>query len=159
MQILQCVAMNVTLIYALLAYSSIKQRDFSGVYVGDTSLSCTCVYKAACPRWCSRDLGLFMCGLLSALSLPTSLPGVFHSCLSWPSTLMYRTLPIPLVMIPFGVIAQQYKIVEKANTCSCWWKTLRLQHHFSFHELGVCPSMEMFFHMRKLALKMTKWDT
>ena len=25
--------MNVTLIYALLAYSSIKQRDFSGVYV------------------------------------------------------------------------------------------------------------------------------
>ncbi|CAI8021527.1 hypothetical protein GBAR_LOCUS12752, partial [Geodia barretti] len=30
---LQCVAMNVTLIYALLAYFSIKQRDFSSVYV------------------------------------------------------------------------------------------------------------------------------
>ena len=33
-QILQCVAMNVTLLYSLLAYSSIKQKDFSGVYVG-----------------------------------------------------------------------------------------------------------------------------
>ena len=32
-QILQCVAMNLTLLYALLAYSSIKQKDFSGVYV------------------------------------------------------------------------------------------------------------------------------
>ena len=32
-QILQCVTMNLTLLYALLAYSSIKQRDFSGVYV------------------------------------------------------------------------------------------------------------------------------
>jgi hypothetical protein len=31
--IFQCVAMNVTLIYALLAYSSIKQRDFTGVYM------------------------------------------------------------------------------------------------------------------------------
>ena len=39
MQILQCVAMNVTLIYSLLAYSSIKQRDFSGVYV-----SLQCIY-------------------------------------------------------------------------------------------------------------------
>ena len=32
-QILQCVAMNLTLIYSLLAYSSIRQRDFSGLYV------------------------------------------------------------------------------------------------------------------------------
>ena len=32
-QILQCVAMNVTLIYALLVYSSIKQKDNRGVYV------------------------------------------------------------------------------------------------------------------------------
>jgi hypothetical protein len=30
--ILQCVSMNVTLIYALLAYSSIRQKDFSGAY-------------------------------------------------------------------------------------------------------------------------------
>jgi hypothetical protein len=30
---LQCVAMNVTLIYALLAYFSIRQKDFSGVYM------------------------------------------------------------------------------------------------------------------------------
>ena len=33
-----------------------------------------------------------------------------------------RILPVPLTMIPFGVIAQQYKIVEKANNCSCWYK-------------------------------------
>ena len=131
--------MNVTLIYALLAYSSIKQRDFSGVYVGDTSLSCTCVYNTACSRWCSRDLCLFMCGLLSALSLPTSLPGVFHSCLLWPSTLMCRTLPIPLVMVPFGVIAQQYKIVDKANTCSCWWKILYLNISFLLYLFRCLP--------------------
>ena len=31
-----------------------------------------------------------------------------------------RVLPVPLIMIPFGVIAQQYKIVEKADSCSCW---------------------------------------
>ena len=24
-------------------------------------------------------------------------------------------------MIPFGVIAQQYKIVDRANSCSCWY--------------------------------------
>ena len=33
LQILECVAINLTLIYAMLAYSSIKQRDFSTVYV------------------------------------------------------------------------------------------------------------------------------
>ena len=32
-QILQCVAMNVTLIYALLAYYSIKQKSVNGFYV------------------------------------------------------------------------------------------------------------------------------
>ena len=39
LQILQCVTMNLTLLYALLAYSSIKQRDFSGVYVSPNVLS------------------------------------------------------------------------------------------------------------------------
>ena len=34
--------MNVTLIYSLLAYSSIKQRDFSGVYVS-LSLDTVCL--------------------------------------------------------------------------------------------------------------------
>ena len=81
-QTLQCVAMNVTLIYALLAYSSIKQRDFSGVYVGHFHAHNYDTFIILCPRRCSRDLCLFMCGPLSALSLPTSLPGLFHSCLS-----------------------------------------------------------------------------
>ena len=40
-QVLQCVAMNVTLIYSLLAYSSIRQRDFSGVYVSLSSVYIT----------------------------------------------------------------------------------------------------------------------
>ena len=33
LQILECVAVNLTLVYALLAYSEIKQKDFSSVYV------------------------------------------------------------------------------------------------------------------------------
>ena len=32
-QILECVAVNLTLVYALLAYSGIKKKDFSNVYV------------------------------------------------------------------------------------------------------------------------------
>ena len=32
-----------------------------------------------------------------------------------------RTLPIILIMIPFGVISQYYKIVDQANNCSCWY--------------------------------------
>ena len=44
-QILQCVAMNLTLIYALLAYSSIKQRDFTrGVYVSYI-IVCVCIHN------------------------------------------------------------------------------------------------------------------
>ena len=39
-------------------------------------------------------------------------------------TTVYRTLPIPLIMIPFGVIAQQYKIVDKASDCTCWLVTI-----------------------------------
>ena len=35
--------MNVTLIYALLAYSSIKQRDFGGVYVRHSTIIGSCV--------------------------------------------------------------------------------------------------------------------
>ena len=75
--------MNVTLIYALLAYSSIKQRDFSGFYVRTNHLRVyfdideNFHFVGSLPRWCSRDLGQFMYGLLSALSLPTPLPGVF----------------------------------------------------------------------------------
>ncbi len=33
MQILECVAVNLTILYALLAYSNIKQKDFNNVYV------------------------------------------------------------------------------------------------------------------------------
>ena len=96
-QILQCVAMNVTLIYSLLAYSSIKQRHFSGVYV---SLQCIEVYShrifftllkfilatvsfSVCLvcRWSSRDQHQSMSGLLSVPSLPTLLPGTqLHLC-------------------------------------------------------------------------------
>ena len=37
--------MNLTLLYALLAYSSIKQRDFSGVYVSYIVIqTCTLLY-------------------------------------------------------------------------------------------------------------------
>ncbi|CAI8022129.1 hypothetical protein GBAR_LOCUS13015 [Geodia barretti] len=85
--IFQCVAMNVTLIYALLAYSSIKQRDFSGVYMLRERAASVKVWSPLC-----------------------SFAAYF---IAW-------TLPIPLVMIPFGVIAQRYNIVEKANNCSCW---------------------------------------
>ena len=40
-QILECVAVNLTLIYALLAHSAIKQKDFSTVYV--SKLHCICM--------------------------------------------------------------------------------------------------------------------
>jgi hypothetical protein len=85
--IFQCVAMNVTLIYALLAYSSIKQRDFTGVYM---------------------------------LRERTASVKVWSPLRSFTAYFIAWTLPIPLVMIPFGVIAERYNIVEKANNCSCW---------------------------------------
>ncbi len=41
MQILECVAVNLTILYALLAYSNIKQKDFNNVYVrASPSLYC-----------------------------------------------------------------------------------------------------------------------
>jgi hypothetical protein len=85
--ILQCIAMNVTLIYALLAYSSIKQRDFSGVYMVQQRPGSVHVWPPVC-----------------------SFTAYF---IAW-------TLPIILIMIPFGVISQHYKIVDQANNCSCW---------------------------------------
>ena len=33
MQIMECITVNMTCVYAMLAYSSIKQKDFSNVYV------------------------------------------------------------------------------------------------------------------------------
>ncbi|CAI8022378.1 hypothetical protein GBAR_LOCUS13152 [Geodia barretti] len=85
--ILQCVAMNVTLIYALLAYSSIKQRDFSGVYMVQQRPVSFHVWPPLC-----------------------SFTAYF---IAW-------TLPVSLIVILFGVIAQQYEIVDKAKDCSCW---------------------------------------
>ncbi|CAI8027048.1 hypothetical protein GBAR_LOCUS15487 [Geodia barretti] len=85
--ILQCIAMNVTLIYALLAYSSIKQRDFSGFYMVQQRPGSVHVWPPVCS--------------FTAYSI------------AW-------TLPIILIMIPFGVISQYYKIVDQANNCSCW---------------------------------------
>ena len=35
------------------------------------------------------------------------------------STLL-RTLPIVLIVVPFGVIAEEYDLVRDANNCSCW---------------------------------------
>ncbi|CAI8027918.1 hypothetical protein GBAR_LOCUS15900 [Geodia barretti] len=85
--ILQCVSMNVTLIYALLAYFSIKQRALNGVYMVPQRPVSIHVWPPLC---------------------------------SFTAYLIAWILPVPLTMIPFGVIAQQYKIVEKANNCSCW---------------------------------------
>ena len=31
-----------------------------------------------------------------------------------------RVLPVFLIMVPFGVIAVKYKIIQNANECSCW---------------------------------------
>ena len=33
MQIVECVTVNLTCVYALMAYSSVKQKDFSNIYV------------------------------------------------------------------------------------------------------------------------------
>ena len=53
--------MNVTLIYSLLAYSSIKQRDFSGVYVS-LSLDTVCLLFTLCPLiFCCVVLCVFVC--------------------------------------------------------------------------------------------------
>lgn len=46
-QILECVTVNLTLLYALLAYSSLKQRDFRGVYVSPSCFSLEFTYQKA----------------------------------------------------------------------------------------------------------------
>ena len=42
-QIMECVVVNLTIVYALLAYSSIKQKDFNNVYVSVCVCVCVCV--------------------------------------------------------------------------------------------------------------------
>ena len=52
--------MNVTLIYSLLAYSSIRQRDFSGVYVS-LSLDTVCLLFTLYVHSFSVVLCVFVC--------------------------------------------------------------------------------------------------
>ena len=51
LQILECVAVNLTLIYALLAYSAIKQKDFSTVYVSELLCMHMDDYSNCCHRY------------------------------------------------------------------------------------------------------------
>ena len=138
-KILQCVAMNVTLIYAFLAYSSIKQRDFSGVYVSCYCLCVACysLHKhfqflcncqihlcllhvspdgaadtSVCPCMAPSLLFHYLLHCLVYFTLAQNANGQF-------STLL-RTLPIVLIVVPFGVIAEEYDLVRDANNCSCW---------------------------------------
>ena len=113
--------------------------------------SCHCFNFCVCLvcRWSSRDHHQSMSGLLSAPSLSTSLPGIVSLMCSPFFTIKYcRVLPVPLIMIPFGVIAQQYKMVDRANSCSCWYPSSCSN---CFHgpllllPLGVCHPMGMYF--------------
>jgi len=33
-----------------------------------------------------------------------------------------RVLPVVFIMIPFGIVAGAYGIVQNADSCSCWWE-------------------------------------
>ena len=142
--------MNVTLIYSLLAYSSIKQRDFSGVYVSLTAyqpafvatvshsgfwnslLSFSsvlllqkhyCYFFTLCPQMVQqRPLSLHVWPPLCSFT------AYFIAWLAI-DTIHYililsvtgcRMLPTVLVTVPFGVIAGKYQLVSDANTCTCW---------------------------------------
>ena len=69
-----------------------------------------------------------MSGHLSAHSLPTSSPGTtavayianVYRVVMNVSLSLCRVLPVFLIMVPFGVIAVKYKIIQNANECSCW---------------------------------------
>ena len=65
-----------------------------------------------------------MSGTLSVPSLPTSLPGMivlFYDQEKTDPPCVFRVLPVVLIMVPFGVIAKEYRIVHDANDCSCWY--------------------------------------
>ena len=65
-----------------------------------------------------------MSGTLSVPSLPTSLPGMivlFYDQEKTDPPCVCRVLPVVLIMVPFGVIAKEYRIVHDANDCSCWY--------------------------------------
>lgn len=185
-QILQCVAMNLTLIYSLLAYSSIRQRDFSGLYVSPTACLCAslCTCACTCVCVCIRQVKVFSnsynnyCGtrifsleysfcfsVSGVLLMPyftTDYPFLVQMVqqrpvylhvwpplcsfiaylIAWyangeyadrslvcpysptfPSSIfssLPRTLPIVVIMIPFGVYSVKYRLVQYANNCSCW---------------------------------------
>lgn len=36
-------------------------------------------------------------------------------------TPFHRTLPIVLIVIPFGVLSAKYQLVQNADDCSCRW--------------------------------------
>ena len=51
------------------------------------------------------------------LFLPPSLPFI------------YRTLPIVLIMIPFGVLSAKYQLVQNADDCSCRYNEVLIPTH------------------------------
>ena len=95
-----------------------------------------------------------MSGTLSVPSLPTSLPGMivlFSDQEKTDPPCVCRVLPVVLIMVPFGVIAKEYRIVHDANDCSCWYCPLLVYslHTQSISPLlshsGVCQSLGMSY--------------
>ena len=93
---------------------------------------------------------LFHC-LLHCLVCVNSFTIVISLPPSYPSSLpSHRTLPIVLIMIPFGVLSAKYQLVKKADDCSCRWdeaKQIPILSNLPINLLiaGVCHFLEMCY--------------
>ena len=127
-QIMECVCVNLTVVYALVAYSDLKKREISDVLVSSQTQHTTNTHSTL-----SLSLSL------SSLRLdPVSLQvlgqnGKWSQHISWhgqqcslnhsdPHThhLLYRLVPAVCVLLIFGIVASQYGLVDRATECSCW---------------------------------------
>ena len=117
-QVFQCVAMNVTLIYSLLAYSSIKQRDFSGVYVSFVDVNIANYLKHLCVCFPLPPDGAAETSICSCVATSLLFHCLLHCLVRSPVNLL---ISHPNVLSTFAkVLRLLFRILIAGLYLFCW---------------------------------------